>query len=252
MIVTPPLKHHALSRYCNYSFLFHPARCFQPHAQPPCVEDLGPFVDHLVWPLPHNQSGMVRPAGLLQNGVVYHPVFSIRPVSRSHTSQSLLGSTWPQIKASHYPTSCCVVISSWGSHVSADCRSHPRGVLRAAPLRECVSVQECVDGNHSWTYDCSNLSSHAGAHQQQFRACMHARTHIGPHTHTHARTHTCALYLYIFSFSLWRQTIPSLAKLSHSNCRRQQQFNISPFYRLNQVFIWGAIDLSKMNFGQVD
>lgn len=93
----------------------------------PSVEDQGPFVVHVVWPLPCNQSGMVRPAGLLQNGVVYHQLFSIRPVWKSNTSQSLLGSTWLQIKASHYPTGCCVVISACEAAMCLQAAGHILG-----------------------------------------------------------------------------------------------------------------------------
>lgn len=69
----------------------------------------------------------LRPAGLLQHGVVYHRLFSIRPVLRSNTSQSLLGSTWLQIKASHYPTGCCVVISACEAAMCLQAAGHILG-----------------------------------------------------------------------------------------------------------------------------
>lgn len=92
----------------------------------PKLKNQGPFVVHAVWPLACNQSGLVRPDGLLQRGVVYPPLSS-RSMWWSNTSQSLLGSTWLQIKASYYPTGCCVVISACKAAMCLQAAGHILG-----------------------------------------------------------------------------------------------------------------------------
>lgn len=165
---------------------------FQPSAQPPSVEDLGPFVVHLVWPLPCNQSGMVRPAGLLQNGVVYHRLFSIRPVLRSNTSQSLLGSTCLQIKASHYPTGCRVVISTCEAAMCLQAAGHILGGFCAQLRWESVwtsrNVVMEIAAEHMIVPTSAVMLGPTGNN------FAHACTHKGPHMHT--RVCTCT-YLYM-------------------------------------------------------
>lgn len=174
-----------LSQFCNTCYLFLSG---VPALYPtPSVEDEGPFVVHLVWPLPRNQSGMVRPTGLLQNGVVYHQLFSIRPVWRSNTSQSLLGSTWLQIKASHYPAGCCVVISACEAAMCLQAAGHILGGCCAQLHWESVwasrNVLMEITAEHMIAPTSAVMlgpSSNNFAH-----ACMQ-----GPHTHVH--TYRCA------------------------------------------------------------
>lgn len=167
----------------------------------PSVEDQGPFVVHVVWPLPCNQSGMVRPAGLLHSGVVYHQLFSIRPVWRSNTRQSLLGSTWLQIKACHYPTGCCVVISACeavmclqaAGHILGGCCAQlhwesvwaSRNVLMEITAEHMIAPTSAVMLGPT-----SNNFAHARTH-----TCRPTDTHTCMHTHalidTHAHTFTC-------------------------------------------------------------
>lgn len=165
---------------------------FQPSAQPPSVEDLGPFVVHLVWPLPCNQSGMVRPAGLLQNGVVYHRLFSIRPVLRSNTSQSLLGSTCLQIKASHYPTGCRVVISTCEAAMCLQAAGHILGGFCAQLRWESVWTSRNVVMEIAAEHMIVPTSAvMLGPTSNNF---AHACTHKGPYMHTWMCTWT---YLYM-------------------------------------------------------
>lgn len=157
----------------------------------PSVEDQGPFVVHLVWPLPCNQSGMVRPAGLLQNGVVYHWLFSIRPVWRSNTSQSLLGSTWLQIKASHYPTGCCVVISACEAAMCLQAAGHILGGCCAQLHWESVWASRNVLMEITAEHMIAPTSAvMLGPTSNNFaHACTRAHTHICTRTHVHIPLH---------------------------------------------------------------
>lgn len=132
---------YPLNSLCDNCCLFeHDAFRLMPNPQ--CQ---GPFVVHVVWPLPCNQFGMVKPAGILPNSVVYHPLFSIGPAWRSNTSQSLLSSTWLQIKASHYPTGCCVVISACETAICV-CRLQVTslgGAVRSSAERVCERPGMC-------------------------------------------------------------------------------------------------------------
>lgn len=171
---------------------------FQPCAQPPSVKDQGPFAVHLVWPLPCNQSGTVRPAGLLHNSVVYHWLFSIRPVLRSDTSQSLLGSTWLQIKASHYPTGCCVVISvceaamclQAAGHILGGCCAQLRWESVWASrnvLMEITAEHMIVPTSAVMLGPTSNKFGHACTHKgPHTRMCIHTMTNV--HTPSHVFT----------------------------------------------------------------
>lgn len=151
----------------------------------PSVEDQGPFVVHLVWPLPCNQSGTVRPAGLLQNGVVYHRLFSIRLVWRSNTSQSLLGSTWLQIKASHYPTGCCVVITACEAAMCLQAAGHILGECCAQLHWESVWASRNVLMEITAEHMIAPTSAvMLGPTSNNF---VHAHTQA--HLHTQARTH---------------------------------------------------------------
>lgn len=168
----------------------------------PSVEDQGPFVVHAVWPLPCNQSGMVRPAGLLQNGVVYHRLFSIRPVWWSNTSQSLLGSTWLQIKASHYPTGCCVVISACEAAMCLQAAGHILGGCCAQLHWESVWASRNVLMEITAEHMIAPTSAvMLGPTSNNF---AHARTQA--HTYTHAHTFTC------FHSPSWSQTQSPLSE----------------------------------------
>lgn len=159
----------------------------------PRVEDQGPFVVHVVWPLPCNQSGMVRPAGLLQNGVVYHQLFSIRPVWRSNASQSLLGSTWLQIKASHYPTGCCVVISACeaamclqaAGHILGGCcaQLHWESVWASRNVLMEITAERMIAP--TWAVILGPTSHNFTHVRTQAHPLLHAHTHIRAHTYLH-------------------------------------------------------------------
>lgn len=158
-----------------------------PTSPPSSADEQGPFVVHLVWPLPCNQSGMVRPAGLLRSGVVYHPLFSIRPVWKSNTSQSLLGSTWLQIKASHYPAGCCVVISAGEAAMCLQAAGHIlRGccvLLRWESVWASRNVLMEITAEHMIAPTSAVM---LGPTSNNF---AHACTHTGPHTHTYTHAH---------------------------------------------------------------
>lgn len=171
--------------FCNNCCLFQ-GDVFSLVCPTPSVEDQGPFVVHVVWPLPCNQSGMVRPAGLLQSGVVYHQLFSIRPVWRSNTSQSLLGSTWLQIKASHYPTGCCVVISACEAAMCLQAAGHILGGCCTQLRWESVWVSRNVLMEITAEHMIAPTSAvMLGPTSNNF---AHARTHAHTQSHTHTYT----------------------------------------------------------------
>lgn len=163
----------------------------------PSAEGQGPFVVHVVWPLPCNQSGMVRPAGLLLNGVLYHRLFSIRLVWRSNTSQSLLGSTWLQIKASHYPTGCCVVISASEAAMCLQAAGHILGGCCAQLHWESVwasrNVLMEITAEHMIAPTSAVLlrpTSNNFAHARTMPLPFSSSTHTHRHTCECARTFT--------------------------------------------------------------
>lgn len=171
----------------------------------PSVEDQGPFVVHLVWPLPCNQSGMVRPAGLLQSGVVYHRLFSIRPVWRSNTSQSLLGSTWLQIKASHYPTGCCVVISVCEAAMCLQAAGHILGGCCAQLHWESVWASRNVLMEITAEHMIAPTSAVMLRPTSKNFAHAHRPTHTHTHTYTQAHMCTCAHTFTCFHSPSWSQ-----------------------------------------------
>lgn len=175
---------------------------------------------------------MVRPAGLLQNGVVYHRLFSIRPVWRSNTSQSLLGSTWLQIKASHYPTGCCVVISACEAAMCLQAAGHILGGCCAQLRWESVwasrNVLMEITAEHMIAP--TSASVMLGPTSNNF---AHARTRAGPHTHVHLQTR-----IPLHAFSLPRPESRTQSLLSRK-------------YRLTN-FKWprGFLQLSGRNYAR--
>lgn len=199
----------------------------------------GPFVVHVVWPLPCNQFGMVKPAGILPNSVVYHPLFSIGPAWRSNTSQSLLSSTWLQIKASHYPTGCCVVISACETAICV-CRLQVTslgGAVRSSAERVCerpgmcwwksqLNVRFLQPQQSCWGPPATILRTHARTHTR-----MHARMHNAPQPlplpqpHTHINVRKCFA---CFRFSFWNQILAFLlSKRGEKSCWQSQKLLIT-------------------------